>query len=246
MAFQNAFFRLADGKPTSAIHLGNLDHAAGARRPLHLAAIADSLPGSQSPSKAHAKTTLPPACCTVPSSRKLSLRSKARLLLEFPSRSFERKLAFHVLSLRDGPCAQIFLRPEWAARVHQKDFQLAIAPPIHQQTCASFCHEKLPDLQRTALCCKAIIGHTMFAFDCPCSPTILENIASRLNRKQTFDGLHGKCHLVLDEESPNVVAAGAIRVPVWLPLHWRNRRNPATPCAAPWSLPAASSKTEPS
>ncbi len=41
LAFQNTLPALGDGKPTSTIHLGNFDHTAGARRPFHLAAIAD-------------------------------------------------------------------------------------------------------------------------------------------------------------------------------------------------------------
>src|SRR5271170_5408262 len=45
LAFQNTLSALGDGKPTSAIHLGNFDHAARARRPFHLAAIADQRGG---------------------------------------------------------------------------------------------------------------------------------------------------------------------------------------------------------
>ena len=43
LAFQNAFSRVAYGKPGSTIHLGNLDHAAGARRPFYLTTIAHQL-----------------------------------------------------------------------------------------------------------------------------------------------------------------------------------------------------------
>jgi hypothetical protein len=41
LAFQNTFSRVADGKPIPTVHLGNLNHATGARRPFHLAAIAN-------------------------------------------------------------------------------------------------------------------------------------------------------------------------------------------------------------
>src|ERR1700692_1726536 len=45
LAFQNTLSALGDGTPTPAIHLGNFDHTAGARRPLHVAAIADHRSG---------------------------------------------------------------------------------------------------------------------------------------------------------------------------------------------------------
>src|SRR5205814_908009 len=41
LAFQNTFPALGNGKPTSAIYLGNFDHTAGARRPFQLTMIAD-------------------------------------------------------------------------------------------------------------------------------------------------------------------------------------------------------------
>src|ERR1700733_10316057 len=141
LAFQNTLSALGDGKPTSTIHLGNFDHTAGVRRPFHLAVIADHCGGVaialKGPNGDNLTTRLPHST----EFDKSSLGSKARLLLKFALCSFKGNFAVHVLSLRNGPRAHVFLSPERATRVHQENLQLVIVPAIHQQSCTHFCHD---------------------------------------------------------------------------------------------------------
>src|ERR1700722_8276877 len=140
LSFQNPFTCGLYGKPTSTIDFRNLDHAAGARRPLHLTVIANQFVRVAIALKGPGSYNL--AACLLHHAEfvKTPLRGKARFLLKFAFRRFERNLALRIFAFADGPGTQIFLRPKGAARMHQEHFHLAVASSIHQQTRAAFWH----------------------------------------------------------------------------------------------------------
>src|SRR3984957_17012556 len=140
LSFQNPFACGLYGKPASAIDLRNFDPAARARRPLHLTVIADQFARVAIALESPGGYDL--AACLLHHAEfvKTPLRGKARFLLKFAFRRFERKLVLCIFAFADGPGTQIFLRPKGAARMHQEHFHLAVASSIHQQTRAAFWH----------------------------------------------------------------------------------------------------------
>src|SRR5262249_5911320 len=63
-------------------------------------------------------------------------REDAGLLAEFALRRVERFLALFDQPFRNRPDPGIAIAKERAAGMHQEEFQGAVPPAIHQQTCA--------------------------------------------------------------------------------------------------------------
>ncbi len=145
LAFEDAPARLLNRKPASPIDFGKVDLATGARRPLHLAVIADHLCRIAIAFKGPGRDDLSARLPDRTEFEKVPVHRKARFFLEFAPGCFDRELPIGIFSLWDRPCARIFLGPEWTAGMHKEHFDIASFAPIHQQARTSLCHKQPPD-----------------------------------------------------------------------------------------------------
>src|SRR5262249_60040548 len=83
---------------------------------------------------------LAPALNDLSQRKEIALRTGPGLLFEFALRRRERVLVLGIFPFRDRPGAQILLRPERAARMHEQDLDLAAASSEHQNAGAALGH----------------------------------------------------------------------------------------------------------
>ena len=64
--------------------------------------------------------------------QEIAVDLEAGLLAEFAARGGERIFAVVVLTLRERPCAVVFLRPKWSAEVDEKNLDVRAASAIQR------------------------------------------------------------------------------------------------------------------
>src|SRR5579859_5439838 len=131
LALEDPLPRFLDREPGGTVYLRDLHAATGTRRPLDLAMIAADEFGVAVTGKGPGRDALVSALLHFAEGQEFALCGPAGLFLKLAPGSVKGGFAIQVLTLGDGPRAEIFVCPEGAARVNQEDLQPLLAPSIH-------------------------------------------------------------------------------------------------------------------
>src|SRR5215467_11618289 len=132
--------RLVEGEPGRPIDLGEILEAPRAARPLEREGVAADGRGVTVTLEGPGRHHLAARLLHRREGDEGPARLDPRLLPELARGRDERLLAGVVLSLGNGPGAEVLVLPERAARMDEQHFQLAAAPTEHEQTSALLRH----------------------------------------------------------------------------------------------------------
>src|SRR5262249_19404385 len=139
LALENLRARLVRREPLRAVDLRTL-HAAAPGRPFQLEGVGSQGHGIEVAFERPGGDDLAAALHDLAERKELALPGRAGFLLDLALGHRERVLAGDIFAFRDRPGAEILLRPERPARMHQQQLEAGAAPAVEQDAGAALGH----------------------------------------------------------------------------------------------------------